>query len=105
MESIKHLLGQKIKELRIKKGFSQQYLAELSNIDQRNMSNIECGNTFPSKSLLSISKALQVTLPELFDFNYLDKNNNDMKKYIIDNLNTLSEENIKILYRLIEIMK
>lgn len=33
MEDIKHLLGQNIKKLRVRKGLSQQELAELVNID------------------------------------------------------------------------
>lgn len=105
MKDIKYLLGLKIKELRNKKGYSQQQLAELINIDQRNLSNIECGNTFPAKSLMTIAKVFNVTLPELFDFNYLAKNNKDMKKYITQNIDNLTEENIKIIYRLIKSMQ
>ncbi len=104
MEEIKYLLGLKIKELRSKKGLSQQQLAELINIDQRNLSNIECGNTFPTKSLLAITKAFNITLPELFDFNYLAKNTDEMKTYIINRLDNLDSNNIKILYKLIHSM-
>ena len=105
MENIKKLLGLKIKELRIKQGLSQQQLAELINIDQRNLSNIECGNTFPSKSLLDLSKALKITLPELFDFGYLETGLNDKIKYIRDNVELLEPNNIEILYRLIKTMR
>jgi len=105
MEEIKYLLGLKIKELRNKKGLSQQKLAELINIDQRNLSNIECGNTFPTKSLLAITEAFNITLPELFDFNYLAKNTDDMKKYIVKRLDNLDNSNIKILYKLIHSMQ
>lgn len=104
MKDIKNLLGQRIKDLRIKRGYSQQQLSELINIDQRNLSNIECGNTFPAKSLLAIAEALQVSLPELFDFNYLAKNSEEMKKQIIKNLDNLNDENIKIIYRLVQTM-
>ena len=104
MKELKYLLGQKIKELRNKRGYSQQQLAELVNIDQRNLSNIECGNTFPAKSLMLIAKALNITLPELFDFDYIPKNETEMKSYIINNLNNLDKNNIKILYQLIKIM-
>ena len=60
MEDIKQLLGQKIKELRKNQRLSQQQLAELANIDQRSLSHIECGNTFPSKILINLSKALNI---------------------------------------------
>lgn len=105
MEEIKYLLGLKIKELRNKKGLSQQQLAELINIDQRNLSNIECGNTFPTKSLLAITKVFNITLPELFDFNYLAKNTDDMKKYINQRLENLSKEDIKTLYKITTAMQ
>lgn len=58
MNDIKKLLGKRIKELRKAQGISQQQLAELANIDQRNLSHIECGDTFPSRVLLEISSAL-----------------------------------------------
>ncbi len=105
MEEIKYLLGLKIKELRNKKGLSQQQLAELINIDQRNLSNIECGNSFPVKSLLAIAEVFNITLPELFNFNYLATNIPDMKKYIIKRLDNLDNENIKTLYKLISAMQ
>ena len=41
MNDIKKLLGKRIKELRKAQGISQQQLAELANIDQRNLSHID----------------------------------------------------------------
>ena len=68
MNRIKELLGRRIKELREKRGYTQQQLAEKIGIDQRNLSKIECGITFPSKSLPELSRCLQISLPQLFDF-------------------------------------
>ena len=48
MKDIKILLGKRIKELRKKLNISQQELAEKINVDARNLSNIECGISFPS---------------------------------------------------------
>ena len=105
MKEIKHLLGLKIKELRNKKGLSQQQLAELINIDQRNLSNIECGNTFPTKTLIAIAETFNITLPELFNFDYLKVNEQEMKQYIINRLDNLNDENIKILYKIVYAMQ
>ena len=105
MKEIKYLLGQKIKELRNKRGLSQQQLSELINIDQRNLSNIECGKTFPTKSLMIIAEKLNISLPELFDFDYILEQPQDIKKYITENLENLNDENIKIIYRLIKSMQ
>lgn len=105
MEKIKKLLGKRIKELRLAKGVSQQQLAEKSNIDQRSLSHIECGDTFPSKALLDISKALDVELKDLFDYEHHKLNIEEMKDFIAKNLSQLTDENIKILYRLIKSMQ
>ena len=105
MKEIKRLLGLRVRELRIKKGYSQQKLAELVNIDQRNVSNIECGNSFPSKCLLELAYALGVELSEMFDFSHLELNCEKMKQVIKDELNNLSDENVKIIFRLIKSMK
>ena len=105
MEDIKKLLGLKIKNLRTRRGYSQQKLAEIINIDQRNLSNIECGNTFPTRHLLRIARGLKVTLPELFDFDYIPQNTDNMKKFIIKNLENMSEADITTIYRMITVMK
>ena len=104
MTNIKELLGLRIKELRKQKGITQEKLAELIDIDQRNLSNIECGVTFPSKSLASIADALDISLMDLFDFNHTNVNESTMKDFIRNSLDNLSEHDIKILYRLIKSM-
>lgn len=105
MNDIKFLLGRRIKELRKIKGISQQELAELANIDQRSLSHIECGDTFPSRSLFELANALDIELRDLFDFEHHKLDLLAMKSYILKNLDSISEENIKVLYRLIKSMK
>lgn len=105
MNDIKKLLGQRIKELRKAQKISQLELAERAHIDQRSLSHVECGNTFPSKALLELSNALNVELEELFMFEHHKKSSEEMKFYICKNLECLSDENIKILYRFIKSMK
>ena len=100
MKTIKKLLGKRIKNLRVKQNLSQQELAELAKIDQRSLSHIECGDTFPSKSLLDISKALKIDLKDLFDFDYIDLTTDNMLKYINDNIKELPKETIVVIYRL-----
>ena len=105
MDDIKKLLGKRIRELRNTKGYSQQKLAEMINIDQRSLSYIECGKDFPSKCIFSIVKALGVEISELFEFSHLEINLTGMKEYIKKNVDNLTDENIKIIYRLIKSMK
>lgn len=104
MNNIKQLLGNRIRELRRNLGITQEQLAEIINIDQRNLSNIECGVTFPSKSLGAIAEALQVNLKDLFDFEHTIINSSEMKEFIIDSVEKLDDKNLKIIYRLIKSM-
>ena len=101
MNRIKELLGKRIKELREKRGYTQQQLAEKVGIDQRNLSKIECGITFPSKSFGELARCLQISLPELFDLEHLKVNDVEKKvimKGIIDELNT---EEVELAYKII----
>ncbi len=102
MNDIKKLLGLRIKELRKMKKMSQQVLAEKANIDQRSLSHIECGDNFPSKSLLDLAKALEISLPDLFDFEHHSLSSNDMIEYIKSNLINLTIEEIQVIYRLMK---
>lgn len=105
MNDIKKLLGKRIKELRQKQGLSQLQLSELINIDQRNLSHIECGDTFPSKSLLELSAALNIELKELFDFEHHEIDTPEMITYIQSSIDKLEAADIKTVYRLIKSMR
>ncbi len=105
MNDIKKLLGKRIKELRIAQGISQQQLAELANIDQRNLSHIECGDTFPSRSLLEISRALNIDLKDLFDFEHLEMSMDRMSDYIKSNIDYLRKDDLIAVYRMVKSLR
>ena len=69
---LKEKLGRRIKEIRKARGYSQEQLAELINMDIPNLSNIERGKRFmTAETLEKIAKALDVTEKELFDDNII----------------------------------
>ena len=105
MKDLKRLLGKRIREIRKYKGLTQEQLSEKANLDQRSLSHIECGGAFPSKSLLEISEALNIEHKDLFDFEHLELNCDNMKKYILNNIESLNESDIKTIYRMIKAMK
>lgn len=105
MNDIKKLLGKRIKELRKAQGISQQQLAELANIDQRNLSHIECGDTFPSRALLALAGALNIPLPDLFDFQHLEMDVKKMSDYIKTNIDYLPEEDLTAVYRMVKSLR
>ena len=49
---LKHNVGRRIKEIRKKRGFSQEKLAELVDIEQNTLSCIETGTTSVQQKLL-----------------------------------------------------
>ncbi len=104
MIEIKCMLGKRIKELREKRGLTQQELSELAGIDQRNLSKIECGVTFPSKSLAELAKALDISLPHLFEFEHVILTPKGMRETIKSRLEQLKDDDIKIIYRLVNTM-
>jgi putative transcriptional regulator len=59
-------LGNNIRQVRIKKGISQKYLADECDIEAPNMRRIEAGKTNPTtKTLLKISKVLGIDIRDL----------------------------------------
>ena len=68
-DELKTKIGQRIVELRTKKGWSQSDLARACNKDRQAMEKLENGKVNPTLySLLEISKALGVPLRKLVDF-------------------------------------
>lgn len=60
-------LGEKIRSLRMKKNMTQNDLAIECDFEKASMSRIESGRSNPTvKTLLKISKALDVQIAELF---------------------------------------
>lgn len=104
MSDIKFLLGQRIKELRKQNNITQQQLAELINVDQRNMSAIECGINFPTKHFLKIAQAFNIEVKELFDFEHIELTDEIMKSEAKSQIDRLNSHDLKIIYKLLKSM-
>lgn len=101
MEDIKILLGKRIKELRLKKGMSQEQLAEMLDIAVRNVSKIECGTNFiRADKIPKLSLALDVTPKELFNFEHLKEHTN-LREEIITIMND-NPEKITEIYKVVK---
>lgn len=61
-------LGERIEELRKKKGITQEELAEKSGLHRAYFWDIENGRNISIKTAYKIARALGVTLSQLFDF-------------------------------------
>ncbi|HWC57645.1 MAG TPA: helix-turn-helix transcriptional regulator [Candidatus Paceibacterota bacterium] len=68
-EGIKLKLGKRIKEMRIRQGYSQEELASLSKLHRTYISDIERGERNVSvENIEKIAKALKIDPSELFKF-------------------------------------
>lgn len=68
MNDIREKFGARIKELRLSKGYSQEKLAELSDLDRTYIPGIESGKRNVSLVVIEkIAKAFNTTLSELLN--------------------------------------
>ncbi len=99
MKVTKVLLGERIRELRKSRGLTQEQFAELIEVEQKHVSRIELGKSFPTiERLDKIAQALQVPLRNIFDFGHLT--DPDTRAISIEEmLKQLNEENQIIAYK------
>lgn len=101
---IKKLLGQRIKDLRTKKGLTQEQLTEQLNVGQRTLSKIERGNAFVSaETLTKLLTALDIGIDELFNFGYLQEKE-VIKKELVDAIQH-EKIDLSIMYRIYKSLK
>jgi len=68
MKDIRMKFGAKVKDLRISKGYSQEKLAELSDLDRTYIPGIESGKRNVSLVVIEkIAKAFKIRLSELLN--------------------------------------
>ena len=84
MTNIKLLLGKRIKEIRKKRGYTQEKLAELADIEIPSLSNIENAKNYPnSETLEKLSKAQSLAPYEWYMFDYY-KTHEELLKGMFD---------------------
>jgi transcriptional regulator with XRE-family HTH domain len=68
MEDVKIKFGRRLKELRVSKGYSQEKLAELSDLDRTYIPGIESGKRNVSIIVIEkIAKTFQISISELMN--------------------------------------
>lgn len=99
---LKKYFGARIKEIREAKGLNQEKLAEIVNMESRQISRIETGKSFTSlENLVNISRALNVEIEEFFSFRHKQP-----KDVLINKINELlllaDEKKVELIYKLVE---
>ncbi len=102
MNDIKVLFGARIKELRKKMNLTQAQLAEMVNVDNKHISCIEAGKSFPSSELIyRFSRAFSTEVKELFEFSHLNSPKN-LKEDIQKMMERLSDGELILAYKYIK---
>lgn len=98
----KHLLGKRIKELRKKKGLSQEQLAEKVGFETSNsISNVENGYNYPSiQNLEKILKVLGTNFQSVFTFEQHQEI--DVLKEEINRILNEHPEEVSDIYKIIK---
>ncbi|MDY0300797.1 MAG: helix-turn-helix transcriptional regulator [Trichlorobacter sp.] len=72
MKNATELFGARLRELRKRSGLTQEQLADVLGIEQKHVSLMEHGKSYPSLDrLIRIAETLKVPLPGLFEFMHL----------------------------------
>ena len=91
-------IGNKIKTLREKSNLTKTKLANLADISQSSMSEIELNKYVPSVDIIQkICNALNISLSEFFIENTLPTPIPDNLKILLENARSLTDEQIEIL--------
>ena len=102
---IKELLGKRIKALRKEKGYTQEEFAEMIDISQRTLSGIEVGKNFlTSQTLDKILDVFKIQPDDIFRLKNL-QSVNELKSEIVNVLDNMSEEKIRIVYSVVDAIK
>ena len=100
----KKFFGKRVKELRVKNGLTQEQLAEMIEVGERNLSKIECGNVFvKAKTITKLIEALKIDPKELFEFSQYQKHE-ILKKNLINEINN-DNIDVEMLYKIYRSIK
>lgn len=95
---IRKKLGKRIKEIRLQRSLSQEYVANKLDINPSNYSRIETGYSYPkAETLQKLCQALNVQPKDLFDFEH-HKDLSSIKTELIDSIQQ-NDELAVLLYK------
>ena len=98
---LKQMIGARIKEIRTKKGITQEQLSERMEINPKYLSSIERGKENPTlNTLIRLSKSLGVDLSEIFRFIQIE-DPTERKNLIISLLEKADSEQLKLIFKIL----
>ena len=97
---IKEAFAKRLKEIRKKRGYTQEQLAELVDVAPRHISFIETAKSFPSTDLIErLCKTLKVSYSELFSFNET-YSRNELIENLTEIIRKLETDKLTYIYKM-----
>jgi len=104
MIAIKELFGIRVRSLRRRKNWTQEYLSERMDISSNYLSSIERGQENPTfDMLIKLSDALKADLWELFDFGH-EVGKKDLKGILNKFIKEIDEEKLRLAIKILRAM-
>ena len=101
-------IGLKIKERRQEQGITQEYVANLLDVNPSHISNIECGRAHPSlTALIKIANILQCSVDRFIGGEYsfaAEKNTASLDEKIMEKLKYFEPEKKQKVLQIIELL-
>ena len=98
------LIGQRIKEIRIEKRLTQEYIAKMTDVNVSHISNIETNKVKVSLTLLvGICNALDVTIDYLLENEYHTPTT-VTEKELINTVKNMEKDKQEILLRIAKVL-
>lgn len=102
MSQLPEQVGKRLKEIRRSRGLSQETLAEKADISPRYLSRLEVGQQVASlETLHRLAKALNVQLPELFEFAH-HHTPKELRDFLRTFIREADEEQLRLATRLVK---
>ncbi len=102
MKNTKLKIGEQIKKFRVRRGMTQNDLAERIGLTEKQISKIETGVHYPMfENFVKIMDVLDVEMKD-FDFETEDKKNNNVMTGILKTLNRANDSELKYYFIIIK---
>ena len=101
---LKQMIGARIKEIRSKRGITQDQLSERMEINPKYLSSIERGKENPTlNTLINLSRSLEINIDEVFSFVEI-QDPDKRKSLIISLLDEASDEQLKLAFKILSVI-
>jgi transcriptional regulator with XRE-family HTH domain len=102
MQEIKTALGNRIREIRTANGMTQAQLSEKADLSLKHLGELERGRGNPTlENLASLATALDISLAELFDLDYLRPTDKELADKLMNMVKEASVDQRKLVYRIL----